>query len=86
MGPHAFVAMPLPPASKLILTDPERDRLQAISRHRSTPRGIALRINTLLGAAEGVANHVLARNLFTSLPTVLLCSLSDFAMPVGILH
>lgn len=64
--------MPLPPASKLILTDPERRRLQAISRHRSTPRGIALRVNILLGAAEGVANHVLARKLSTSLPTVLL--------------
>jgi len=46
--------------------------LQAISRHRNTPRGIALRVNILLGAAEGVANHVLARKLSTSLPTVLL--------------
>lgn len=64
--------MPLPPAAKLILTDPERRQLQAISRHRSTPRGIALRVNILLGAAEGIANHVLARDLATSLPTVLL--------------
>ena len=64
--------MPLPPASKLVLTDPERRQLQAISRHRNTPRGIALRVNILLGAAEGTANHVLARNLSTSLPTVLL--------------
>ncbi len=64
--------MPLPPASKLALTDPERKQLQGISRLRSTPRGIALRINILLGAADGIANHVLARNLFTSLPTVLL--------------
>ena len=63
--------MPLPPASKLILTDPERRQLQAISVHRSTPRGIALRVNIVLGAAEGIANHVLARNLSTSLPTVL---------------
>jgi transposase len=29
-------------------------------------------VNIILGAAEGVANHVLARNLSTSLPTVLL--------------
>lgn len=64
--------MPLPAASKLILTDSERRQLQALSRHRSTPRGIALRVNILLGAAEGVANHVLARELSTSLPTVLL--------------
>src|SRR5438309_2914917 len=64
--------MPLPPASKLVLTDPERKQLQAISRHRNTPVGIALRVKILLGAAEGTANHVLARELSTSLPTVLL--------------
>jgi transposase len=64
--------MPLPPAPKLVLTDPERRQLQAISRNRNTPRGIALRVNILLGAADGTANHMLARNLSTSLPTVLL--------------
>jgi transposase len=64
--------MPLPAAPKLIITDSERKQLQAISRHRSTPRGIALRINIVLGAADGTANHVLARNLCTSVPTVLL--------------
>jgi transposase len=68
----AYLVMPLPPAPKLILTDSERKQLLAISRHRSTPRGIVLRINIVLGAAEGIANHVLARNLSTSLPTVLL--------------
>src|SRR5262245_2818329 len=64
--------MPLPPAPKLALTDSERKQLQAISCHRSTPRGIALRVDIVLGAAAGIANHVLARNLSTSLPTVLL--------------
>ena len=64
--------MPLPPALKLVLTDSERMQLLALSRHRSTPRGIVLRSNIVLGAAAGVANHVLARNLSTSLPTVLL--------------
>jgi transposase len=64
--------MPLPPAASLVLTSSERKQLLAISRHRSTPRGILLRVNIVLGAAEGVANHVLARNLFTSVPTVLL--------------
>jgi transposase len=64
--------MPLPPAPKLVLTDSERMQLLALSRHRSTPRGIVLRSNIVLGAAAGVANHVLARNLSTSLPTVLL--------------
>ncbi len=64
--------MPLPAAPKLALSDSERKQLQAISRHRSTPRGIVLRVNIVLGAAAGTANHVLARNLSTSLPTVLL--------------
>ena len=64
--------MPLPPAPKLGLSDSERRQLLSIRRHRSTPRGVSLRVNIILGAAEGVANHVLARNLSTSLPTVLL--------------
>src|SRR5215467_18007 len=64
--------MPLPPAPKLSLTDSNRKQLLEISRHLSTPRGVVLRVDILLGAAEGIANHVLARNLSTSLPTVLL--------------
>ena len=64
--------MPLPPAPKLSLSDSDRKQLLEISCHRSTPRGIVLRVDILLGAAEGIANHVLARNLSTSLPTVLL--------------
>ena len=64
--------MPLPPAPKLSLTVADRKHLLEISRHRSTPRGIVLRVDIVLGAAEGIANHVLARNLSTSLPTVLL--------------
>jgi transposase len=64
--------MPLTPAPRLVLSDAERRQLLSISRHRSTPRGVSLRVNIILGAADGVANHVLARNLSTSLPTVLL--------------
>jgi transposase len=64
--------MPLPPAAKLLLTDAQRKQLLAISRHRSTPRGIVLRINIVLSAAQGLANRVLARKLCTSVPTVLL--------------
>ena len=56
----------------LVLTEAERKQLKAISRHRSTPRGIVLRVKIVLGAAEGTANHVLARSLSTTLPTVLL--------------
>ena len=43
-----------------------------MSRHRSTPRGILLRLDIVLGAAEGLANRELARKLSTSVPTVLL--------------
>ena len=64
--------MPLPPAARLVLTESERKQLQAMSRHRSTPRGILLRVNIVLGAADGLANHALARKLSTSVPTVLL--------------
>ena len=64
--------MPLPAAPALILTDSERKQLQAIGHQRSTPRGIVLRINIVLAAAEGLANRVIARKLSTSVPTVLL--------------
>lgn len=64
--------MPLPAAPNLPLSESERKQLLAVSRHRSTPRGIVLRLNIVLGAAEGIANHALARKLSTSLPTVLL--------------
>jgi transposase len=66
------VAMPLPPAVGLTLSDAERKQLEALGRQRSSPRGIVLRINIVLGAAEGLANRVLARKLSTSVPTVLL--------------
>ena len=64
--------MPLPAAAGLALSDSQRKELKAISRHRSTPRGMVLRLNIVLGAAEGLANRVLARKLSTSVPTVLL--------------
>jgi len=37
-----------------------------------TPRGIVLRINIILGAADGTTNRVLARKSSASVPTVLL--------------
>src|SRR5262249_17259322 len=64
--------MPLPPAPKLPLTDSDRKQLLEISRHRSPPRVVVLCVDIVLAAAEGIANHVLARNLSTSLPTILL--------------
>jgi transposase len=65
------VAMPLPPATGLALSDSERRQL-TLGHQRSAPRGIVLRINIVLGAAEGLANRVVARKLSTSVPTVLL--------------
>ena len=64
--------MPLPAAVALKLTGSERQQLTSISHHRSTPRGILQRVNIVLGAAKGLANRVLARQLSTSVPTVLL--------------
>jgi hypothetical protein len=45
--------MPLPSAAALHVSDSERKQLRAIGRQRITPRGIVLRINIILGAAEG---------------------------------
>jgi transposase len=53
-------------------SDVERKQLVALGRHRSSPLGIVLRIDIVLGAAEGLANRVLVRKLSTSVPTVLL--------------
>ena len=64
--------MPLPAAPPLDLTVKERNELSKITRHPSTPQAIALRCRVVLGAADGTANHELARELDTSLPTVLL--------------
>ena len=52
--------MPLPPAAGLAISNAERTQLVALGRHRSSPRGIVLRIEIVLGAAEGLANRVLA--------------------------
>ena len=64
--------MPLPPAPRLAVTDPDRKQLVTLSRRRSIPRGILLRVKIILGAAEGRANHLLARELSTTMTTVLL--------------
>ena len=64
--------MPLPAAPPMILTDSDRNRLKALSRYRSTPQGILVRINIVLEAAAGEPNREIARKLSTSVPTVLL--------------
>jgi len=64
--------MPLPPAPRLVVSDADRKELLSLSRQRSIPRGILLRVNIVLGADEGLANHLLARELSTTVTTVLL--------------
>jgi len=64
--------MPLPPAPPLAVSDADRKELSSLSRQRSIPRGTLLRVKIVLGAAEGRANHVLARELSTTMTTVLL--------------
>ena len=64
--------MPLPPAASLAVTNADRKQLVALSRQRSIPQEILRRVNIVLGAAKGEANHVLARKLSTTVTTVLL--------------
>ncbi len=64
--------MPRSAAPPLSLRPADRKELLRFRQHRSTPQSIALRIDIVLGASEGHANHVLARELATSLPTVLM--------------
>jgi transposase len=64
--------MPRPPAAPLPVTNSERRELLELSRHRSVPQSIALRVKVVLGAADGIPNKALARQLSTTLPTVLL--------------
>lgn len=49
-----------------------RKQLISFGQHRATPRGITLRIQILLDAADGLPNREIARRNLTSVPTVLL--------------
>jgi len=64
--------MPRPAAPALPLTAKQRQELLQFKKLRSTPQSVLLRLQIVLGAADGVANKVLARRLSTTLPTVLL--------------
>lgn len=64
--------MPRAAAPALRLTAKRRQELLQIKRLRTIPQSVALRVQIVLGAADGVANKVLARRLSTTLPTVLL--------------
>src|SRR5215467_10081352 len=64
--------MPRAAAPPLPLSERDREELLQVSKLRSTPQSVALRVQIVLRAAQGVANKVLARQLSTTLPTVLL--------------
>jgi len=64
--------MPLPAAPALALTSAQRAELVRIARYPGTPQASVLRCRVVLGASQGMANRVLARQLSTSVPTVLL--------------
>ena len=69
---HTVGEMPSAPASALDVSKADRRELSVLTGSRAAPQGIAIRARIVLGAAEGVANKVLARQLSTSVPTVLL--------------
>jgi transposase len=64
--------MPRAAAPPRRLTEREPEELLQVSKRRSTPQSVALRVQIVLRAAEGTADKVLARQLSTTLPTVLL--------------
>jgi transposase len=64
--------MPLPPAPRLVVSEADRKELLALSRQRNIPQGILLRVKIVLSAAQGRANHLLARDLSTTVTTGLL--------------
>jgi len=64
--------MPCAPAPALRISPEDRHELLQVVGLRSVPQSVALRARIVLGAAEGIGNKVLARQLATSLPTVLL--------------
>jgi transposase len=64
--------MPCAPAPALSVGDEDRRELLQVVSLRSVPQSVALRARIVLGAADGIGNKVLARQLATSLPTVLL--------------
>lgn len=56
-----------------ILPSPGGDAALSLDKNSiPCPRGIALRVDIILSAAEGIANHAIVRNLAASLPAVLL--------------
>lgn len=60
------------PAERLHLTPTQSKELNRLVHNPQTPQKLALRAHIILGAADGLSNNQLARQLGTSRPTVLL--------------
>lgn len=59
-------------AAPLSISEQDNRILRQLEHSPSTPQGIALRVRIILLAGEGLANHLIARKLAISRPTVLL--------------
>src|SRR5215510_10723775 len=59
------------PSPALRVSPEDRQWLEALMRSGQTPQRVALRARMVLGAAEGRANHALAKELGISRPTLL---------------
>lgn len=59
-------------ASPVDVGKKDRDSLTKLVRARSTPQKVVLRAKIVLGAAEGLSNNALAKELGVSRPTVIL--------------
>ena len=59
-------------AEKLIMSEEQRQTLEAWVRARNTPQKIVLRSNICLLASEGLSHNAIAKRLITSRPTVIL--------------
>ncbi len=56
----------------MVLASGDRDLIEGLVRGRNTAQKVALRARIILGAAEGISNNRLAKQLGVTRPTVLL--------------
>lgn len=62
----------MPSSTKLLaLSTEQRGELERLARRLTTPQGLAIRARIILGVAAGMPNLQLARELHTTVPTVL---------------
>ena len=58
------------PKAELVLTQAEREQLQAWARRRKTSQALAMRSRIVLECASGLENQIVAQRLDTSAQTV----------------